>query len=167
LDQLAVFGAKYLFLLILLLAGAWAIRQRLPRVKRVVLFGAIIFTLAYIAAKIGGALYDDPRPFVVGHFTPLVPHEPDNGFPSDHVLLCSAVAAVVTMFQWPLGIVLWVMTAIVAICRVYVGIHHATDVIGSAAIVLAVALAARLVITKEGSTAAPTSAGEPPGANAN
>jgi len=149
LDQLAVLGAKYLFVLLLLLTGVWVIHQPLPRMKRIVLFAAVIFTLAYITAKISGVLYDDPRPFVVGHFTPLIPHEPDNGFPSDHVLLCSAVAAVVTIFRWPLGIVLWAITVIVAICRVYVGIHHAIDVIGSAAIVLAVALVARLVMTTD------------------
>lgn len=139
LDRLAVFGAKYLFLVILAVAGVWAIRQPMPRIKRLVLIAALMFPLVYVGALIGGKFYDDPRPFVVGHFTPLVAHEPDNGFPSDHVLLCSAVAALVMVFEWRLGAMLWVLTAFVAAARVYIGLHHTTDAIGSITIVLVVA----------------------------
>jgi undecaprenyl-diphosphatase len=147
-DRLAIAGAKYLFLLIIAAAGIWAVRQPRQRLKRVFLFGLVVLPLAYVGGLIAGRLYDDPRPFVVGHFTPLVAHEPDNGFPSDHLLLCASVAAVVVCFQWKLGLMLWVLTAIVAVCRVYVGVHHAVDVIASMLIVAFVAVVVRLALWK-------------------
>ncbi len=79
----------------------------------------------------GGSLYYDPRPFVVGHFTPLIPHVPDNGFPSDHALLISAIAMIGMVWNRKLGSALWVLAVLVAAARVYVGVHHTIDVAGS------------------------------------
>jgi len=39
--------------------------------------GAVI---TIIVAKIASKLFYDPRPFVVGHFTPYFGHSTDNGF---------------------------------------------------------------------------------------
>lgn len=87
--------------------------------------------LAYMVGVIGGLVYYDPRPFVVGHFKPLILHAPDNGFPSDHALLVSAIAAVGTLWNKKLGFVLWILAVFVAAGRVYVGVHHTIDVVGS------------------------------------
>ncbi len=80
---------------------------------------------------IGNLLYVDPRPFVVGHFIPLIPHVPDNGFPSDHTLLAAALAAIGMYWNKWLGLALWVIAIAIAIARVYVGLHHPIDVLGS------------------------------------
>ena len=52
-----------------------------------------------VIALILGHLYYNPRPFVVGNFTPLISHSVDNGFPSDHVLLASAIASILYFFS--------------------------------------------------------------------
>lgn len=88
-----------------------------------------LFALAL--GTLANHLYFDPRPFVALHFTPLVPHVPDNGFPSDHTLLVSAVAMIGTLWNRRLGMVLWILAILVAIGRVYVGLHHVLDVIAS------------------------------------
>ncbi|MDE1975615.1 MAG: phosphatase PAP2 family protein [Patescibacteria group bacterium] len=87
--------------------------------------------LAYIIGVVGGLLYYDPRPFIIGHFTPLIPHAPDNGFPSDHALLASAIAMIGTIWNRRLGFALWILAVLIAIGRVYVGVHHVIDVCGS------------------------------------
>lgn len=77
---------------------------------------------------------------MIGHFNPLIPHEPDNGFPSDHVLLCAAIAALIYPSNRYLSLILWALTLLVGISRVHTGIHHAVDIIGSIMMAVAVAV---------------------------
>ena len=102
------------------------------------LCAVIALPLTYIVAKIISNFYYDPRPFVVGQFTPLLPHAADNGFPSDHTLLSSAVAAVIFFFHRKLGAFLFVVAFMVGMARVFAGIHHSVDIFGSMVIALVV-----------------------------
>src|SRR6266849_5327177 len=95
LNTLSIIGANYLFIAIAGMAFVYFLKQPRGEQKRLVLFAALTLPLAYAVSKIGALFYYDPRPFVAGHYVPLIPHEPDNGFPSDHVLLCASIAAVV------------------------------------------------------------------------
>ncbi len=119
-----------------------------PEYKRVVLCFIIIFALAFVLSNIARALYYNPRPFVVGNFEPLIPHEPDNGFPSDHALLFSAVASGVMLFNKRLSIIFWILAVAIGWIRVYAGVHHAVDIMASFAISLISALAAYAIILK-------------------
>ena len=130
-DTLIIFGAKYLIVISALaaLTVVWSVPQK-DRV-RFTLLTVISLPLAYVLAKICAHFYFDPRPFVVGNFTPLVPHGPDNGFPSDHTLLASALAAVVTIIRPRVGAVLWIFAILIGICRVLAGVHHTIDIVGA------------------------------------
>lgn len=130
-DSFFIFGAKYLYLVMLVIAGLSFFRLEREKQKDLVILAIISFPLIFLAAKIGAYVYFDPRPFVVGHFTPLVAHEPDNGFPSDHALLLSSVTMLFVFYQRRISCVLLTLTAIVACSRVYVGIHHFVDVLAS------------------------------------
>ena len=130
-DLLAIFGAKYLFVFSLLSGGVYFLRISRNDQKRLLILGVISLPLIFLTALIAGHLYYDPRPFVVRHFTPLVPHDPDNGFPSDHTLLVSAVAAIISMCNRRVATILWLIAILVALSRVYVGVHHSSDVIAS------------------------------------
>ena len=146
LDKLSIFGAKYLFIVIAGIALVYFLRQPRSTQKRIVIFAAVTLPLIFIVSKIGALLYDDPRPFVVGHFVPLIPHEPDNGFPSDHVLLCASIAAVIYPSRKRLSLILWVLTLLVGMSRVHVGLHHPVDIIGSIGMAMVVAALACLII---------------------
>lgn len=138
-DPLIIFGAKYL-IVISALAALWVV-WRLPRKEQIrfTILAVISLPLALILAKVAGQFYVNERPFVVGNFVPLVPHGADNGFPSDHTLLSSALAMLVLLYRTRVGIMLWVIAAIVGLSRVAAGVHHFIDVLGAAAIaVLAV-----------------------------
>ncbi len=138
-DKPSIFGAKYLFIVIGVMALVYFFGQPRSMQKRIVIFAAVTLPLIYIVSKIGGLLYDDPRPFVVGHFVPLIPHEPDNGFPSDHVLLGAGLAAVIYPSSKRLSLMLWVLTLLVGMSRVQVGLHRPIDIIGSIGMAIVVA----------------------------
>lgn len=133
-DYLYIFGAKYLFILSIIFGLIWI--YRLPKEKRAgaLFFGALALVLAFVIAKIGNQLYMNPRPFVVNNFTPLIPHAPDNGFPSDHALLVSAIATVITFMDIRRSLWFWLIAIAVAVSRVAVGVHHPLDVTASAII---------------------------------
>lgn len=141
-DPLALFAANYLYLVPLVIATAWFLRQPRVRQAKVVAFAVVFFPLVVLVAEAIGLVYYDPRPFVVGHFTPLIAHSADNGFPSDHSLLTSAVATLVAYFNLPLGLLLWVLALAVGGARVYAGIHQPIDVLGAYACSIALSVPA-------------------------
>ena len=137
--SLFIFGAKYAIIAVPVVAGIYFLKQSKLQQKHMAIFAAITLPLAYVVAKIGGKIYNNPRPFVVGHFAPLITHVPDNGFPSDHVLLSATIAAILYPYSKTVSVFVWILTLYIAISRVYVGVHHATDVVGSAMIAIVVA----------------------------
>lgn len=147
-NALIVFAAKYLFLAIPAAALIYWILAPAATRKYLILLGVIVGVASIVIGRLIAHVYFDPRPFVTGHFTPLIPHDPDNGFPSDHTLLSSAIAATVTACSRPVGIALWVITAIVAVARVTAGLHAPIDVIGSICIAGVIAAVAHVLLRR-------------------
>ena len=87
--------------------------------------------IALALARVGGHLYNNPRPFVTGHLKPLFPHAPDNGFPSDHALLTSFLAFALWRWSRGLSIALVVNAVLVGGARVLAHVHHVIDILGS------------------------------------
>ena len=147
-DYIFIFIAKYLFVLAGIIALVWFWKLPKEKKKEIIIFGVITLPVIYIISKIGAWLYFDPRPFVVGHFTPLIPHDPDNGFPSDHVLLISAIASIIFPFSKKVSASVWTIAALVGISRVYIGIHHSIDIAGSAIISVVVSALVYFIFEK-------------------
>jgi len=151
-----IFGARYLFALVLL--GAAAVVLKLPRERRTLFFkqAGIAGVLAFVLTKVAGGLYFDPRPFTRGA-PALIAHAPDNGFPSDHTVLCMTAALLTfTVSRW-VGAVLLLFTALVALCRVLSGIHTPLDVVAGAMIgLLSFALALQVTRRQSGAKGAVT-----------
>lgn len=138
-DALAIFGAKYLWWTIGLAALVYFLRQEREKQKEMILFAMFALPAIYLAAGLAGAAYFNPRPFVAGNFTPLIPHDATNGFPSDHMLLSSALAALVFAFNKKMGMVLFAAAFLVGASRVYAGVHHWLDIFASFIIAASVA----------------------------
>ncbi len=133
-----IFSAKYLVSISILIGMAYFLRQPRPIKTNMLKLSLISLPIMYIVAKIAGHFFYNARPFVVGNFTPLIAHAADNGFPSDHTLLAAGIAMIVSLFNKRVGTILWILTIIIAIARVYTGVHHVIDVIGSMVIAVAV-----------------------------
>jgi undecaprenyl-diphosphatase len=125
------FAAKYLFLLVLLLALVFIVTRGWPGAKSVLFFAVFSLPLTFGLARLAGHLYFDPRPFVSGHFMPLISHARDNGFPSDHALLCFSLASLVFVFDRKWGLLLGAIAVLVSAARVYAGVHSPIDIVGS------------------------------------
>jgi len=136
-NELFIFGAKYLFLGSIILSFIYLIKTN--RKLDILKFAVFSFPISLIVGKILNLLYYNPRPFVLNNTTPLINHVADNGFPSDHVLLVASLASLFLFFNKKVAILLWIITFLVAISRVYVGVHHILDVVVSALISITVA----------------------------
>jgi undecaprenyl-diphosphatase len=109
----------------------------------------IVFPMVVIAYFATGAVsnviklaVDRPRP--VDHA--LVPLPTTGSFPSGHAATSFACAATLARYVSRRGaVVLYILAAAIAYSRVYVGVHYPLDVLGGAALGLAVATALRLL----------------------
>lgn len=140
-DTLAVLGANYLYVVLLLIALIWYLWQPIESKLEMIAWGIVALPVMYILLIVAGAVYYDARPFVVGDYQPLIPHSPDNGFPSDHTLLCSATSSIVFFYSKRMSAALWLLTAVVGASRVWTGLHHTTDILASMIMAAAVSFA--------------------------
>ena len=148
-DTLIIFIAKYLLFVSAAIAVLYFLKQTRQKQKEILIFAVILLPLSYIIAKVVGHLYFDPRPFVVGHFTPLLPHAADNGFPSDHTLLAAAISFAVFRFNKKVGFGLLILAILVGLARVLAGVHHTVDIAGSIIIALATYYIISLFVAKK------------------
>ncbi len=148
LHTLSIIAATYLWYVIIGIAVAYFLIQSRAEQKRVLFFAALVLPLVFVGSILGGALYNDPRPFVVGHFVPLIPHKANNGFPSDHVLWSAATAAIILSSSKYVSLILWLLTILVGASRIYVGVHHPIDIVGSIAMAILVASIVYLIIRR-------------------
>jgi len=126
-----IFGAQYLYLIIIIISFIWFLIQPKSRQKEILIIACICLPLILIIFEIAGNLYYNPRPFVSGHFKPLIPHKADNGFPSHHMLLACVVPAIIFLFDRRTSLILLVLALFVGFSRVYAGVHHIIDIAGS------------------------------------
>jgi undecaprenyl-diphosphatase len=145
--DLTIFAAKYLVFIALALAVAFLALRLWPRPRLWLVqwaFAAgLTLVLSYAFARLGGALYHDPRPFTTSHVPPLIPHAPDNGFPSDHALLAAALVALVAMVDLRWALPMAILAVLIDWARVGAGLHHGIDVVGSSLFVALATLIAR------------------------
>ncbi len=130
-DLFIVLCAKYLVAVPVVVLLAFLLMGAKRRRHRLFWLSIISLPVAYLIARVAGHLYDNARPFVVEHFVPLIPHIPDNGFPSDHTLIAATIATLVLYFNRTWGIALWIVAIIIGTSRVLAGVHHTVDIVGS------------------------------------
>lgn len=141
-NMLIAFCAQYLLLFVI--AGVVIAWLQCTRQMKIQFLSTIILAgiLALLVAVFARSLYYDPRPFVTQHIAPLIPHAPDNGFPSDHALLTMTLTAVTYFFNKKAAAWMFVITVLVGFSRIAANVHSPLDiaagwVIGIAASTLA------------------------------
>ncbi len=146
---LVILSAKYLFIVVIVLAVFSLFFEKRKFVKRSALKLALVsFPLSLIVARILSHFIYNARPFVVEGVKPLIPHVADNGFPSDHTLLAMTISAVIIIYNRKVGIVLLILSTIVGVARVFAKVHAPVDILGSAIVAFSSVVAAWIILER-------------------
>src|SRR5438552_4050715 len=117
-ENIVIFGASYLYLVILCIAIAVFILSAASTRWKLLKLAVVVLPVAFVVATGLGLVIASPRPFVVEHVASLIPASTDNGFPSDHTLLAASAAAVVFAYHRKVGAALLMLAACVGLARV-------------------------------------------------
>jgi undecaprenyl-diphosphatase len=122
-------------LLPLVLAALWFLPRRgAPERRQVLIACGVSLAVALVLVGVMSLLFDRPRPFVALGIPPLVPHEADSSFPSDHTLVGVALVGPLLWLRPRIGGWLMLWAVLVGVARVAAAIHYPTDIVGSALI---------------------------------
>ncbi|MGF1427806.1 phosphatase PAP2 family protein [Kitasatospora sp. LaBMicrA B282] len=147
LDALVSWTGEYGILLGLfaLCAAAWLRARRRPDAP-VAVAGVLWVPLAVALAELANlpiaAIVDRPRPFLdhPGLDVLVAGKAGTHSFVSDHATMSMAVAVALFLVDRQLGAIAGTLAALQGFCRVFMGVHYPTDVLGGYALATAVAL---------------------------
>jgi undecaprenyl-diphosphatase len=135
--------AQYLLAVPVVLVLSSVLARRRVRIDLIEAAVAGALTIAFV--KLGGEFYAHARPFVVYRRPPLVPHAPDNAFPSDHLAACGLAVGYLWNRNRVFAIAAGVCAAFIGAARVLAGLHWPLDIAAGFAFGLAAAALARAV----------------------
>ncbi len=126
--------------LLVLLGGLGDVRAR-QRIPLTAVCATASFALACVVSAVLKEAFDRPRPETADPSLVAAVATPSNpSFPSGHALTAFATAVVVSALhprlRWPA----LALAALVALSRVYLGVHYALDVVAGAALGIAIGL---------------------------
>jgi undecaprenyl-diphosphatase len=126
--------SPYLVIGLLVALWFWGRGEDRLRDRQAVLHAGAAAVLALlIDLAITGAYFRD-RPFLAHPAHLLVPGPGDSSFPSNHATAAFAIAVAVLFYNRRFGIVLLGLATLIAVDRVFVGIHYPGDVFAGALI---------------------------------
>lgn len=130
-------GLIWVMLILLIVLFAFrATRQEQRHEFATILVAVSAGLFAYVTNYLVSLVYFRPRPFVdlVGVHLLITKEATEKSFPSDHAALAFALAVAVFLAHRRWGIVFLVLATLVAIGRVFVGVHYPSDVIVGAVV---------------------------------
>jgi undecaprenyl-diphosphatase len=131
LDTTMILAANYLIYFV----GAYLVYIWFARSKywQEVLFTGYAALLGLLINFIITLFYFHPRPFMIPTGILLIAHAPETSFPSDHATLMFAISVMLLTFRElkGTGAILFVVSFISGLARVYVGLHFPMDIAGS------------------------------------
>ncbi|UVK79047.1 MAG: undecaprenyl pyrophosphate phosphatase [Sodalis sp. Ffu] len=101
--------------------------------KKVVLHAILSMLMALAINVVIGSFWQHPRPFMMPYGHTFLDHSANNSFPSDHMSLVSAISfsLIVSGILCLQGMVLFVLSLMIAWGRIYLGVHFPLDMLAS------------------------------------
>jgi len=132
-------------LMVLAVAGQWWPRTDRRHTRHVLVASGFAFLLGLALNQAVLLFVHRMRPYDAGVSHLLIAPSGDFSFPSDHATATFAVAAAFLLHGFRRRAAgLFALALLMAVSRVYVGTHYASDVLGGAATGIAAALAVRV-----------------------
>jgi undecaprenyl-diphosphatase len=147
-NALAAFAGKYLIFILALAAIIIALLSERTVRNSIIRLALLAFPTALLMAWVAGLLYYHTRPFVVEGVQPLISHQPDNGFPSDHTLLAMVASGVLFVHNRKAGLLLGILGILIGIARVIAKLHYPIDILGGIGIAIASVGISWMILTK-------------------
>lgn len=146
-NTIVIFFAVYVVWIIALIVASYVL-WRLPKGERLTFLSMIICSviIGFILVKLASSLHYSPRPFVLSGQLPLVPHAPDNGFPSEHMFVSTLMALLLYRYARTLAYFLLCLAILVGLARVQADVHHLQDVLGSLALATLTVIFANIIV---------------------
>lgn len=120
-------------LLVLAVACQWGAKADRQGTRHVLVQAGLAFFLGLGFNQIILLFVDRVRPYAAGVSDLLIAPSADPSFPSDHATAAFAIAVTFAVSNMPKRAVWFGLAALtVAISRVYIGTHYASDVLGGA-----------------------------------
>ncbi|AZU61916.1 phosphatase PAP2 family protein [Neobacillus mesonae] len=123
--------ARYVYLLVVIIL---CVRRHAYR--KMAAYTGVSVGVAYIICFLIKLFSFQPRPYVKHsvHLLPPFPSKKDSSFPSKHTTLAFAMAASVIVYHRLAGSLLWLLSVLVGVSRIWTGQHYPSDIVGSAII---------------------------------
>jgi len=131
LDTGMIFAAQDLiYIFCIYLVYLWFVKSKY---RQEVLFAGYAALLGLGINLIITMFYFHPRPFMVPTGMLLIAHLPETSFPSDHTTLMFAISLMFVTFRElrGTGVILFILSLISGLARVYAGLHFPFDIAGS------------------------------------
>jgi undecaprenyl-diphosphatase len=137
-----VMASEYLFLALVAVFVVVAVIRGGSLTRSAGIVAAASAGVALLIAKAASDLVDRPRPFVAhDSIRDFLAHAPDGGMPSDHATAAFAIGTAVLLVHRRAGALVLIAAAVLALGRVFLGVHYLSDVVVGAALGSAVAIA--------------------------
>jgi undecaprenyl-diphosphatase len=130
-DSLMIFCAKYIvYIVSFYIIDLWIVRRNY---RQEALFAGYAGLLGLGINSVIDIFYFHPRPFMIPIGTLLIPYVPDNSFPSDHATIMFSISLMFLSFKdlRLSGVILFLLSFISGLARVYTGLHFPMDIAGS------------------------------------
>lgn len=118
------------YALVVILGGlvcAYAFRQKNPAL---IIPFALTVAVSYLVSRLIGFVYFRPRPFVSLDLDPVIYMTPfSKSFPSSHAFVSFAIAMLLFTYNKNWGIGALIVAFLIALSRVFVGVHYPSDVL--------------------------------------
>jgi len=134
-DAAEIFNSYALVVIVVAAAALWLLaRPGGPlRLKLATASAALSAVVGLIANAVLSKIWYHDRPFVTHpkQTVLLIHHAHDNGFPSEHATIAFAIAFGVLVFLPRFGALLLLFAGMIALDRIFVGVHYPADIVAS------------------------------------
>jgi len=151
LDALGVFFARYCEYLLWLLLLLFLILGFKKYWKMVLVAFISAGVSRFVLAEIIRFIWFRQRPFVQLNFLPLIQQSPSEAsFPSGHASFYFAISTIVYLYNKKAGILFYAVSFLIALSRVFVGVHWPFDILAGALLGILTALLINFLFKKYG-----------------